>query len=76
MLQTITDVLISIGDFLSSVVNFIVDFLADLVSFVSQLLNIGTIFTDMFSGAFPSYFVGGLLSLIVIMVLLRVLGRD
>lgn len=76
MLETIQNVLIDIGNFFTSVVDFITGFFEDLVGFVKQLGSLATQFTDIMSGSFPAYFIAGVLSLVAIMVLLRVLGRD
>lgn len=75
MLNGIFQVLTSIGDFFSSIGEFLVSFISDLVGFVQQIGSIGSQVTS-FMGGLPAYFVAGILSLIVIMVLLRVLGRD
>lgn len=75
MLDSIFEVLSTIGDFFASIGGFIVSFFSDLVSFVKNLGSIGSQVSDFMSG-FPAYFVTGTLALIVIMVLLRLLGRD
>lgn len=76
MLQTIQDVLIDIGNFFTSIVDFITGFFEDLVGFVKQLGSLATQFTQIMTGSFPAYFITGILSLVAIMILLRVLGRD
>lgn len=75
MIDGILQVLQSIGDFFASVGGFIVDFFGDLVSFVQNLGTISVQMTTLMSGL-PAYIITGILSLVVIMVLLRVLGRD
>lgn len=75
MISGIFDVLTSIGDFFVSIGTFIGDFLSDLVSFVTNLTSVGGQVTSLLTGL-PAYLITGIASLIVIMVLLRVLGRD
>lgn len=75
MIDGILQILQSIGDFFASIGGFIVDFFGDLVSFVQNLGTISAQITTLMGGL-PAYFITGILSLIVIMVLLRVLGRD
>lgn len=75
MIDGILQVLQTIGDFFASIGGFIVDFFGDLVSFVQNLGTISAQITTLMGGL-PAYFIAGILSLIVIMVLLRVLGRD
>lgn len=75
MLDGIFQVLTTIGDFFSSVGSFLVSFIQDLVGFVTQIGTVGGQVTSILGGL-PAYFVTGILSLIAVMVLLRVLGRD
>lgn len=75
MLQGIFDVLASIGDFFASVVGFVSDLINDLVSFVQSLLEVPTQIATVLGG-FPMYFIAGITSLIAIMIVLRVVGRD
>lgn len=75
MLQGIFDVLASIGDFFASVVGFVSDLINDLVSFVQSLLEVPAQIATVLGG-FPLYFIAGITSLIAIMIVLRVVGRD
>lgn len=75
MLQGIFDVLTSIGDFFAGIIDFITGFFEDLVGFVQELAGVGSQISS-FLGAFPVAFLASIAGLIVIMVLLRVLGRD
>lgn len=75
MLQGITDVLTSIGDFFASVVGFFTDLISDLVSFVQSLIEVPSQIASVIGG-FPLYFITGIGSLIAIMIVLRVVGRD
>lgn len=75
MLQGITDVLSSIGDFFASVVGFFTDLISDLVSFVQSLIEVPSQIASIIGG-FPLYFITGIGSLIAIMIVLRVVGRD
>lgn len=75
MLDSIFLVLTTIGDFFSSIGIFLVSFIQDLVGFVQQVGTVGGQVTSILGGL-PAYFLTGILSLIAIMVLLRVLGRD
>lgn len=75
MLQGIFDVLASIGDFFASVVGFVSDLINDLVSFVQSLLEVPAQIATVLGG-FPMYFIAGITSLIAVMIVLRVVGRD
>lgn len=75
MLQGIFEVLASIGDFFASVVGFVSDLINDLVSFVKSLLEVPTQIAIVLGG-FPMYFIAGITSLIAVMIVLRVVGRD
>lgn len=75
MLQGIFDVLASIGDFFASVVGFVSDLINDLVSFVQSLLEVPAQIATVLGG-FPLYFIAGITSLIAVMIVLRVVGRD
>lgn len=75
MIDGILQILQSIGDFFASIGGFIVDFFGDLVSFVQNLGSVSAQMTTLMGGL-PAYFISGILALVVIMVLLRVLGRD
>lgn len=75
MIDGILQVLQTIGDFFASIGGFIVDFFGDLVSFVQNLGSVPAQLTTLMGGL-PAYFISGILALVVIMVLLRVLGRD
>lgn len=75
MLDGIFNVLADIGDFFASVVDAIVGFIDDLVQFAISLGEIaGQVSTIL--GGFPVFFVTGILTLIGVMILLRVIGRD
>lgn len=75
MLQGITDVLTSIGEFFSSVVGFFTDLISDLVSFVQSLIAVPSQIVSVIGG-FPLYFITGIGTLVAIMIVLRVVGRD
>lgn len=66
----------SIGNFFSSVGDFIVGFFQDTVNFLDYLTTtVPNFFSSLFSG-FPVFFISGVLGLITILVLIRILGRD
>lgn len=75
MLQGITDVLTSIGEFFSSVVGFFTDLISDLVSFVQSLIAVPAQIASVIGG-FPLYFITGIGTLVAVMIVLRVVGRD
>lgn len=75
MITGIFEILNSIGEFFASIGNFIASFFTDLVEFISLLGSITTQITS-FMGGLPVFFVTGVSALLVIMILLRVLGRD
>lgn len=75
MLQGITDVLTSIGEFFSSIVDFIGGLINDLVNFVTSLVTVGSDIGNFLSGI-PVYVTTGILSLVALMIVLRVVGRD
>lgn len=75
MLQGITDVLTSIGEFFSSIVDFVGGLIQDLVNFVTSLATVGSDIGTFLSGI-PVYVVTGILSLVALMIVLRVVGRD
>lgn len=75
MLQGILDVLIKIGDFFTSVIDFIVSFFSDVVNFVKML--------GVFASKIPTWFswlpapaLALVVTLIGVVILLRVVGRD
>lgn len=75
MLQGITDVLTSIGEFFSSLIDFVGGLIQDLVNFVTSLATVGSDIGSFLSGI-PVYVTTGILSLVALMVVLRVVGRD
>ena len=75
MLQGILDVLTKIGDFFSSVVDFIVSIFQDLANFIKMLGLFVSKVPDWFSWL-PAPAVALVITLIGTVVLLRVLGRD
>lgn len=75
MLDGIIDILTKIGDFFSSVVDFIVSIFTDLANFIKLLGQFVVKFPEWFSWL-PSQILTLLVLLIGIVVLLRVLGRD
>lgn len=75
MLDGIFNVLTAIGDFIGSCVNAVLGFIDDIVQFAVSLGEIGSQVGSILGG-FPVFFVSGIATLIGIMVLLRVVGRD
>lgn len=75
MLDGIFSVLESIGSFFSGIIDAIMGFIDDLVQFAISLGSIASQISTILGG-FPAYFLAGLLTLIAVMVLLRVIGRD
>lgn len=75
MISGIFEILESIGNFFSSIGEFVSNLFNDLVSFIKML---GSLVDQVNSllGGLPLYFVAGIGYLLVIMILLRVLGRD
>lgn len=66
----------SIGNFFSSIGDFIVGFFQDTVNFLDYLTNLIPNFFNTYFSGFPVFFITGLLALITILVLIRILGRD
>lgn len=75
MLQGIFDVLTAIGDFFASIIDFVGGLIDGLIQFVTSLGSIAGDVTSLMGGL-PAYLLAGILSLIAIMVVLRVVGRD
>ncbi len=75
MLDGIIDILTKIGDFFSSVVDFIVSIFTDLANFIKLLGQFVAKFPDWFSWL-PVEILTLLVLFIGVVVLLRVLGRD
>ena len=75
MISGIFEILKSIGDFFVSIGEFVGSFFTDLVEFIKLLSSITTQITS-FMGGLPVFFVAGVSALLVVMILLRVLGRD
>lgn len=75
MLDGIFQVLADIGEFISGIVDAILGFIDNLVGFVEQLLTVGSQITTILGG-FPVFFITGIVTLVALMVVLRVVGRD
>lgn len=75
MLQSVLDVFTKIGDFFASVIDFVVSFFSDVVNFIKMLGIFVAKIPDWFSWL-PSEVVSIIVTLIGVVVLLRVLGRD
>lgn len=66
----------SIGNFFSSIGDFIVGFFQDTVNFLDYLTNLIPDFFNTYFSGFPAFFIAGMLALITVLVLIRILGRD
>lgn len=75
MISGIFEILKSIGDFFVSIGDFVGSFFTDLVEFVKMLGSISDQILGLMGGL-PAFFVAGIGYLLVLMILLRVLGRD
>lgn len=75
MLQGIFDILKKIGDFFTSIVDFIVSFFGDVVKFVKMLGTFASKIPDWFSWL-PAPVLALIVILVGVIILIRVLGRD
>lgn len=75
MLKGVLDILTKIGDFFSSVVDFIVSFFSDVVNFVKMLGVFVSKIPYWFSWL-PAPALALVITMVGVIVLLRVLGRD
>ncbi len=74
-MQGILDVLVSIGEVIVSLVDFIISFIGDLL-FVIQLLGTLLLQIPSLLGWFPSAFLTLLITTFGIVVIYKVLGRE
>lgn len=75
MLETIKDILVSIGDFFGSVVDFFVDFIEDII-YVGKLLTNAIASIPSYLGIFPAAIVTSLLTIFGIAIIYKIVGRD
>lgn len=75
MLQGIFDVLKKIGDFFTSIVDFIVTLFEDIVKFIKLLGTFAAKIPDWFSWL-PASVLALIVILVGVVILIRVLGRD
>lgn len=75
MLKDIFNVVKNIGNFFTSIVDFVIDFFSDLV-YVIELLAETVVNIPQYLGFFPSVIVSAVVSLVAIAVIFKVLGRE
>lgn len=75
MLQGIFDILKKIGDFFTSIIDFIVTLFEDIVKFIKMLGVFASKIPDWFSWL-PSPVLALIVTLVGVVILIRVLGRD
>lgn len=76
MLEQIKNVLNQLADFAKVVAEWFTDFIEDLVFFVTELSTTVSNVSDLIGDIFPPALVNSFLSLLTIVVVLRILGRD
>lgn len=75
MLRDIFDVIKNIGNFFTSIVDFVIDFFGDLV-YVIDLLADTIVSIPDYLGFFPSVLIAAVVSLVSIAVIFKILGRE
>lgn len=77
MLSGIFDILKSIGDFFSMLLDIVIDVFTGLVDFMKSLALIPSLFSTVFkAGLLPSVFISGILGMLLTLIILRIIGRD
>lgn len=75
MLQSIFDVLTSIGNFFTSIVEFLISFIGDLV-YAIKLIGETVIQIPSYLGFLPSAVLAIFITIFSIVVIYKILGRD
>lgn len=75
MISAIFDVLTTIGDFFKSLFDFVFTLIKDIVEFTKMLVKLPEYLGDSL-GFLPPVLLGGVGAVVVVIILLRVLGRD
>lgn len=75
MLQEIRDILVAIGDFFTTVIDFVIAFFKDLVYMVKL---VGETITQLpeYLDWLPAGLVGGLLAIFAVVIIYKILGRE
>lgn len=76
MLSSIKEILTNIGDFFSTVIDYVVGFIEDTVYFMGKLASSVTDALALLDDFFPSSVLTIFAGLIGVVVILRILGRD
>lgn len=76
MLASIKEILSNIGNFFSTVIDYVVGFIEDLVYFMGKLASSVTDALALLDDIFPVEIITIFGSLIAVVVILRILGRD
>lgn len=76
MLETIKNGILTIVDFFVTVFDFVVGFIKDTVDFIAKLPAAITQVTDQISKFLPAEVIVLLISVLAVVIILRVLGRD
>jgi len=75
VLSTIIDIITSIGDFFSALFDVVLTLIKDIASFTQQLVKLPEYLNSTLS-FLPPVFLVGVGGVVVVIILLRVLGRD
>ena len=75
MLQEIRDILVAIGEFFTTVIDFVIAFFKDLVYMVT-LVGETTSQLPQYLDWLPEGIVGGLLAIFAIVIIYKILGRE
>lgn len=75
MISTIIDIITTIGDFFSSLFDVVFTLIKDIATFTQQLVKLPS-FLESTLNFLPPVFLVGVSGVIVVLILLRVLGRD
>lgn len=76
MLETIKNGILTIVDFFVTVFDFVVGFIKDTVDFIAKLPAAITQVIDQISKFLPPEVIAILVSVLAVVIILRVLGRD
>ncbi len=76
MLSGIIDGIKSIANAITSAFGFLLDFIGDLLNYVAKIVMMPVTVYNYVNQFFPAWIVVGISSIIAVVVIIRVVGRD
>lgn len=77
MLSSIFDILKSIGDFFSMLIDIVIDLFTGLVDFMKTLATVPALFSSVLGGSgLPVVITSGIIGVVAVVIILRIIGRD